>query len=193
MRRWFLGALFQCNLLHFGQCWNYGAEPLMWHSRHSASLFLFFLLQLSNSRLSITDTLSFWTIQFVRDSLAHKANDLRTCYSVWFDRKVYSSQNQKDIWEPRQKRRDVDGVAIATSVVPGKLSFPVGFGVVATCCSSRLEQVSSGGLKASWSANYIVRVWYCNLHLSILQQSEAINALSCFLLSVLAIPVSHST
>lgn len=52
----------------------------------------------------------------------------------------------------------MEGVAIATSVVPGKLSFPVGFGVVATCCSSRLEQVSLGGLEASWSANYTARV-----------------------------------
>lgn len=49
----------------------------------------------------------------------------------------------------------MDGVTIATSVVPGKLSFPVGFCVVAMCCSGRLEQVSLGGLEANWSANYL--------------------------------------
>ncbi|KAL7398966.1 hypothetical protein ABVT39_017811 [Epinephelus coioides] len=51
---------------------------------------------------------------------------------------------QKDVSRPQQKRIDEDGVAIATSVVPGKLRFPVGFGVAAaTCCISRLEQISS--------------------------------------------------
>lgn len=102
-------------------------------------------------------------MRFVR--AIHKASHLRTCYPVWFGEEslllpegCLRASTKEDRW---------GGVAIATSVVPGKPTFPVGFGVVATCYIGRLEQVSLGGLEASWSANYTGRVWHSSLSPSV--------------------------
>lgn len=97
-------------------------------------------------------------MQFV--TATHKASHLRTCYPVWFDEESLLLPEGCLRASTKEDRRG--GVAIATSVFPGKPSFPVGFGVAAMCCISRLKQVSLGGLEASWSVNYTARGWYSN-------------------------------
>lgn len=71
----------------------------------------------------------------------------------------------------------------------------MGLGVAVACRVGRLEQVSLGGLEASWSANYTARVWYSNLSVSLIpsyrnmaslvSNVSAIDTRSCFFLSVL--------
>lgn len=128
-------------------------------------------------------------MRFVRAT--HKASHLRTCYPVWFGEESLLLPEGRLRASTKEDRRG--GVAIATSVVPGKPTFPVGFSVVATCYIGRLEQVSLGGLEASWSANYTGRVWHSSLSPSvpsilteiqllvfqILLQSWAIDTQSC--------------
>lgn len=115
-------------------------------------------------------------MQFVRDP--HKASILRTCHTVWFDEESLLLPEGRLRASTKEDRWGV--VAIATSVVPGKPSFPVGFGVAATCRIGRLKQVSLGGLEASWSANYTARVWYSSLSLCQTHPFLLKYGLSCF-------------
>lgn len=54
----------------------------------------------------------------------------------------------------------------------------MGSGVTATCCIARLEQVSLGGLEASWSANYTVSVILQSLSVGLVHSYR--NMASCF-------------